>query len=130
MTPPTKPASNIVDGLPELSTGRTDGRTDVDSNGSRDHQADRFIKATGAAIRHGHNEAAYMPALDHTVMPPFGAFKTMEGYYATCFHGLGRYSGHSTRLDRKLDGHFGTRSYAAEELIAELTSVSCIMFGY
>jgi antirestriction protein ArdC len=55
-------------------------------------------------------------------MPPFAAFKSPEGYFATKLHELGHYSGHSTRLDRNLEGRFGTRSYAAEELIAELTS--------
>ena len=34
----------------------------------------------------------------------------------------GHWSGHKSRLDRDLKGRFGDRSYAAEELIAELTS--------
>ena len=88
----------------------------------REHQADRFIQATGADIRHGGNEAAYMPALDYIVMPPFQAFRTTEGYYSVCLHELGHHSGHESRLDRNLEGRFGTRKYAAEELVAELTS--------
>jgi antirestriction protein ArdC len=41
----------------------------------------------------------------------------MESYYATTLHELGHWSGHETRLKRELS----TR-YAAEELVAELTS--------
>lgn len=88
----------------------------------RHRGADYFIDATHADIRHGGNQAAFYPSLDYIVMPPFAAFRTTEGYYATCFHELGHYSGHTTRLDRNLTGRFGTRAYAAEELVAELTS--------
>jgi antirestriction protein ArdC len=38
------------------------------------------------------------------------------------FHELGHWTGHKSRLDRDLKGRFGDRAYAAEELIAELTS--------
>ena len=55
-------------------------------------------------------------------MPPFGAFKTEAGYWATLCHEAGHWSGHESRLDRNLTGRFGTRAYAAEELVAELTS--------
>jgi len=106
-----------VDGLPDLADAPT-----LPTPEARHHKAECFIAATGASIRHGGNEACFIPSLDYIQMPPFGAFKTVEGYYATCLHELGHHSGHSTRLDRKLDGRFGTRSYAAEELIAELTS--------
>ncbi len=84
--------------------------------------AEAFIGATGADIRHGGNEAAFVPSLDYIQMPPFRAFKTTEGYYATGFHELGHWTGHTTRLDRNLSGRFGSRTYAAEELVAELSS--------
>jgi antirestriction protein ArdC len=45
-----------------------------------------------------------------------------EAHDATTLHELGHWSGHKSRLNRDLAGRFGTRSYAAEELIAELTS--------
>ena len=107
-----------VEGLPEQPpTGSTEPTPD-----ERTAQVDRFVCAIRADIRHGGNEACFVPALDYIAMPPFGAFKTTEGYYATGLHELGHWSGHSARLDRNLDARFGTRSYAAEELIAELTS--------
>jgi len=107
-----------VEGLP---VGETTVSPPLDQE-RRQSRVDAFIAATHADIRHGGNEAAYMPALDYIVMPPFGAFRASEGYYATNLHELGHWSGNESRLDRNLEGRFGTRSYAAEELVAELTS--------
>jgi antirestriction protein ArdC len=86
----------------------------------RHRQAECFITATGAKILYSGNEAAFIPAFDLIEMPPFGAFKTTEGYYCASLHELTHWSGHTPRLDRNLTGRFGTRAYAAEELIAEL----------
>jgi antirestriction protein ArdC len=105
-----------MDGLPEPSPVRSV------TEAERLHQAETFITAIGADIRHGGNEAAFYPEPDYIVMPPFSAFKTREGYYATELHELGHYSGHISRLARDLSGRFGTRAYAAEELVAEMTS--------
>jgi antirestriction protein ArdC len=55
-------------------------------------------------------------------MPPMSAFENLSSYYATVFHELGHLTGHENRLDRKLITRFGTEAYAAEELVAELTS--------
>lgn len=55
-------------------------------------------------------------------MPSFKNFKNSDTYYATCWHEFGHWSGHKSRLNRDLSGRFGDRSYAAEELVAELTS--------
>ena len=107
-----------VEGLPERETALSP-LLDPERRQSR---TDAFIGATRADIRHGGNEACFVPSLDYIAMPPFRAFKTTEGYYATNLHELGHWSGHESRLDRNLEGRFGTRSYAAEELVAELTS--------
>jgi len=80
----------------------------------------RFIDLTGAQISHGGGQACYVPSKDFVNLPPFGSFKTTEGYYATALHELTHWSGAPHRLNRDLSGRFGTRSYAAEELIAEL----------
>ena len=42
----------------------------------------------------------------------------MDGTY----HELSHWTGHASRLDRDLKNRFGTAAYAAEELIAELSS--------
>ena len=55
-------------------------------------------------------------------MPPMSAYENVSSYYPTVFHELGHLTGHENRLDRKLTTRFGTEAYAAEELVAELTS--------
>jgi len=111
--------SQQIDGLP---TEATTASEEVDNPELRHQRAECFVTAIGANIRHGGNEAFFVPSQDFIQLPPFAAFKTTEGYYATTLHELGHYSGHTTRLDRNLSGRFGTRAYAAEELVAELTS--------
>ncbi len=84
--------------------------------------AERFVRATNADIRHGGNQACFVPSRDFIAMPPASAFSGVESFYATELHELGHWTGHETRLDRNLSGRFGTSAYAAEELIAELTA--------
>jgi antirestriction protein ArdC len=53
-------------------------------------------------------------------LPRFADFKTAAHFYGTAFHELGHWTGHESRLNRDLRLRFGDRSYAAEELVAEL----------
>ena len=55
-------------------------------------------------------------------LPPRAAFETLERYFATALHELGHWSGHKTRLNRDLANRFGSKAYAVEELVAELTA--------
>src|SRR5207244_2341322 len=50
------------------------------------------------------------------------AFENAESFYATSAHEHAHWSGHSSRLARDLTGRFGSDSYAAEELVAELAA--------
>ena len=95
------------------------------------HEAvEAFIKATNAEIRHGGDKACFVPALDFINLPPVSSFKSIETYYAVSLHEHGHWSGHKPRLDRDLSGRFGTRAYAAEELVAELTAAFlCALLG-
>jgi antirestriction protein ArdC len=81
-----------------------------------------FVAATLADIRVGGDMAGYIPSKDYITLPPAAAFKNMGSYFATTLHDLGHWSGHETRLKRELSTRFGSESYAAEELVAELTS--------
>jgi antirestriction protein ArdC len=82
----------------------------------------QWMTFTLADIRVGGDMAGYIPSRDYITLPPATAFKSMESYYATTLHELGHWSGHETRLKRELSTRFGSESYAAEELVAELTS--------
>lgn len=81
---------------------------------------DAFAVATGADIRHGGDKACFVPSLDFIVLPDPDSFESVEHYRATKLHELVHWSGHGTRLNRDLKNRFGTKAYAAEELVAEL----------
>jgi antirestriction protein ArdC len=84
-------------------------------------QAEQFIAATAATIRHGGNQAYYAPARDLIQLPPFEAFRDKESYYATALHELTHWTRHPSRLERDFGRQrFGDEGYAREELVAEL----------
>jgi antirestriction protein ArdC len=98
---------------------------------TRDDLADDFLRSTGADIREGHGEAYFVPSRDFISMPAFEAFKGADQFYCTTFHELTHWSGHKSRLDRDLRNRFGSREYAAEELVAELgAAFLCAEFGF
>lgn len=104
-----------IDGLP-------DDKPVVQTEEERQDNAEAFIAATKADVRIGGNRACYVPSQDFVALPPKHQFKTLESFYATATHELGHWSGAKPRLDRNLEGRFGTQKYAAEELVAELTA--------
>src|SRR5690606_41006047 len=59
---------------------------------------------------------------DFIQVPPQPAFFEQINYYRTCFHELGHWTGHASRLARDLSGSFGCKTYAREELVAEMAS--------
>jgi antirestriction protein ArdC len=98
---------------------------------TRDELADAFLNSTGADIREGHGEAYYVPSRDFISMPAFAGVKGADHFYNVVFHELTHWSGHKARLDRDLKNRFGSRDYAAEELIAELgAAFLCAEFGF
>lgn len=74
----------------------------------------------------GQEYAAYAPIPDNVKMPEIGTFKSQESYYSVLFHELGHSTGHEKRLNRagvmSPDIKFGTKEYAREELVAELSA--------
>jgi len=84
--------------------------------------AEALIAATKADFRIGGNRAFYVPGADFIQVPPQSAFFAQINYYRTCFHELGHWTGHASRLARDLSGGFGSKGYAREELVAEMAS--------
>jgi antirestriction protein ArdC len=84
--------------------------------------AEALIEATGADFRIGGDKAFFVPSADYIQVPPQPAFHEQINYYRTCFHELGHWSGHASRLNRNLTGAFGSKDYSREELVAELAS--------
>ena len=70
------------------------------------------------------NQAYYSPQKDQVVIPDRSLFKSSSGLYGTIFHELAHSTGAENRLNRPgaKNISFGSREYAQEELIAELTS--------
>lgn len=85
-------------------------------------RAEQLIKATGADFRIGGDKAFYVPSQDFIRIPPQPAFFEQINYYRTCFHELGHWTGHASRLKREFKGRYGSHAYAREELVAELAS--------
>jgi antirestriction protein ArdC len=89
-----------------------------------------LIKATGIDFRIGGNRAFYVPAEDYVQVPPPQAYFEPVNWHRTVLHELAHATGHASRLNRDLSGGYGTKKYAFEELIAEISSAfSCASLG-
>ncbi|MEY9323434.1 ArdC family protein [Sinorhizobium fredii] len=81
-----------------------------------------FVKNTGASVNYGGTKACYRPNCDDILMPDRDRFDSEVHLYSTLLHEIGHWTGAKHRLDRDLSGRFGSASYAADELVAELTA--------
>ncbi|GHH02803.1 ArdC family protein [Pseudodonghicola xiamenensis] len=88
-------------------------------------RVEALIKATGIDFRIGGNRAFYVPSLDYVQVPPPQAYFEPINWHRTALHEMGHATGHASRLGRDFSGAFGTRKYAFEELIAEISSAFC-----
>jgi antirestriction protein ArdC len=88
--------------------------------GQIEPQAEALIAATGADFRVGGARAYYNTAGDFVQVPPPGAYFEPINWHRTAFHELGHWTGAAGRLKRDHSGSFGSKSYAREELVAEM----------
>ncbi|WP_108062233.1 ArdC family protein [Poseidonibacter lekithochrous] len=90
--------------------------------------AQEFIDNMNIPVYAG--EPSYSIEYDSIFMPTINEFKDSYNYYSTYFHELSHSTGHSSRMNRPMDTRFGSKEYAKEELIAELSSsFLCGEFG-
>jgi antirestriction protein ArdC len=118
----TDQCNNLPDGIataaPPVPTGLIDANVQL------------LIAATGIDFRIGGNRAYYDPAHDYVQVPPPQAYFEAIDWHRTALHELAHATGHRTRLDRDLSGSFGSKSYAFEELVAEISAAfSCASLG-
>ncbi len=85
--------------------------------------AEEHLGAWPVPVHWGGDRAFYSPSADLITLPERQAFHSPEALYVTWAHEAIHSSGHHTRLERDLSGAFGSRSYAREELVAELGSI-------
>ena len=84
-----------------------------------------LIKASGVDFRIGGDRAFYMPAQDYVQVPPPQAFFEPINWHRTALHECSHASGAPHRLNRDLSGSFGSKKYAFEELVAEISAAFC-----
>ncbi len=84
-----------------------------------------LIRATGIDFRIGGNRAFYVPSQDFVMVPPPQAYHEPINWHRTALHEMGHATGHPSRLARDFSGSFGTKKYAFEELVAEITAAFC-----
>jgi antirestriction protein ArdC len=86
-------------------------------------RAESLIAQSKAVINHGGNEAYYSKFRDAIQSPLREQFENETKYYAVVLHELGHWTGHESRLNRPMEGRFGSEKYAREELRAEIASL-------
>src|SRR5262245_11169236 len=85
-------------------------------------QAEALIRATEADLRIGGNKAYYDVVGDFVRVPPPQAYFEPINWHRTVLHELGHRVGAPTRSARDFSGVYGSKTYAFEELIAEITA--------
>jgi antirestriction protein ArdC len=108
-----------IDGLPEKFYPVA---AEPRHTGDRDREVDLYIRDTRADIRHGGGRAFYVPSEDYIQLPNFDQFEDAEAYYGTALHELAHWTGAEKRLDRNIKNANGTKDYAREELVAEMSA--------
>lgn len=67
-------------------------------------------------------KAFYIPSRDEIHLPNRRTFSSLSGFWGTAMHELSHWTGHESRLNRDMCHSFGSKKYAREELIAEVSS--------
>ena len=93
-------------------------------------EVEALIRASGADLRIGGARAYYDVGGDFIQVPPPQAYFEPVNWHRTALHELGHWAGGASRLGRDLSSRFGSKSYAKEELVAELTAAfACAALG-
>ena len=106
-----------IDGIPAYNAPTVE-----EARWLRPEAADIILKNSGAIIRIGGDRAFYSPATDHIQLPPDHAFNGPQEFSTVALHEVAHWTGAASRLNRDLQGRFGSAAYAMEELRAELAS--------
>ncbi|MBE9583383.1 hypothetical protein IM792_02895 [Mucilaginibacter sp. JRF] len=89
-------------------------------------KAAKLIADSGATIIEGGQEAYYDKLKDAIFIPEKSAFENEQKYYQAAIHQLAHWSGHESRLNRPMNGKYGSMDYAREEMRA---AIAAIMIG-
>ena len=106
---------DVVEGLPKEVIPE-------DSEENKLEEVESVVRNHKIEVKNGYDGACFIPSMDVIHMPKIVDFRSTEDYYATLLHEMTHWTGHKSRLDRDMSTHFGGKSYAFEELVAELGS--------
>jgi len=86
-------------------------------------RAEKMIADSKATIIHGGQEAYYDKLRDVIFLPEKETFENETKYYQAAIHQLAHWTGHESRLNRPMDGKFGSLDYAHEEMRAAIAGI-------
>lgn len=86
-------------------------------------RAEKLLADSQAVIVHGGPEAYYDQVKDVIHLPEMETFDSEVKYYQAAIHQLAHWTGHESRLNRNMEGRFGSIEYAGEELRAALAAM-------
>ena len=108
----------------EQTEGIDWNKNEPDHHWDSDKTAESILTNSHAVINHrSQNEAYYNIDKDEIFLPNKTQFVDASSYYDTALHELGHWTGHKSRLNRKIGNSFGSEAYAKEELCAEIASM-------
>jgi len=86
-------------------------------------KAEKLLADSKAVIVHGGQEAFYDKAKDVIHLPELEQFDNETKYYQAAIHQLAHWTGHESRLNRNMEGRYGSIEYAHEELRASIAAM-------
>ena len=104
--------------LDEFLAKQNEGQTQ-----SPNEKAAKLIEDSKAVIIHGGQEAYYDKQRDAIFLPDPEHFENESKYFQAAIHQLAHWSGHESRLNRPMEGKFGSLDYAREELRAAIAGM-------
>jgi antirestriction protein ArdC len=99
--------SHTVFNVAECDTLPMSQFSETRSEFDRLEDAEAFLGAIGATVRHGGDQAFYPPASDAITLPTFEQFETHEHYYGTSLHEHVHCTGARHRLAPEFGKRFG-----------------------
>jgi antirestriction protein ArdC len=90
---------------------------------SPNERAEKLIEDSKAVIIHGGQEAFYDKQRDAIFLPEPEHFENQTKYLQAAIHQLAHWTGHESRLNRPMEGKFGSMDYAREEMRAALAAI-------
>lgn len=86
-------------------------------------RAEKLISDSKAVIIHGGAEAYYDQKKDEIHLPEKASFENDTKYYQAAIHQLAHWTGHESRLNRSMEGRFGSPEYGREEFRAAIAAM-------